>query len=692
MGLEKSLPGRSAVRRGPRIRSVAVISILVVASAVATATWAASYQGTSTAAAPGPLATLPGGFFETQITGLSNPTAMALAPDGRIFVCEQGGNLRVIKNGALLATPFLTVTVSSVGERGLLGVAFDPNFLNNQFVYVYYTATTPAIHNRVSRFTANGDVVVPGSELIVLDLNNLSSATNHNGGAIHFGPDGKLYIAVGENANSANAQTFANLLGKLLRINPDPLNLIPPDNPYFNDPAVTGNNKAIWSLGLRNPFTFGFQPGTGRLFINDVGQNTWEEINLGVGHSNYGWAICEGQSCSGTPPVDYRAPIYVYNHTTGTPTGCAIVGGAFYNPTTSQFPTTYIGKYFFSDLCTGFIRYVDPNTAPPIPSSTAFATGISSPVDLMVSNDGSLYYLARGTNSLSRIQYSGPSTIAINDVSVTEGNSGTTTANFTVTLSPASVQTVTVQFATADGTANSASDYVSSSGLVTFAPGQTSQPVTITVNGDTAVEPHETFFVNLNNAANATIADAQGQCTILNDDPCSYLIGPTSLYFSSSGSTGSVNVAAGGSCGWTAVSNDSWIVITSPSSATGAGAINFAFQDNVSGAARQGTLSVAGQTVFIVQDGGLGADCTYALAPSQQSISSIGGGGTIKIVAEQRCGWNAVSDVPWIGLPPRSVGIGSDTIDFSVSPNGSGVGRTGRITIGGRVFLVKQKF
>src|SRR4030095_7719083 len=158
------------------------------------------------------------------------------------------------------------------------------------FVYVYYTATTPAIHNRVSRFEANGDVAVPGSETTILDLNNLSSATNHNGGAIHFGPDGKLYIAVGENANGANSQTLTNLLGKMLRINAD--GSIPSDNPFFN--IATGNNRAIWALGLRNPFTFDFQPGTGRMFINDVGELTWEEINDGIAGSNYGWPNCEG--------------------------------------------------------------------------------------------------------------------------------------------------------------------------------------------------------------------------------------------------------------------------------------------------------------------------------------------------------------------------------------------------------------
>ena len=157
-------------------------------------------------------ATVATGFSETLVaSGLSSPTAMQFAPDGRLFVAEQGGRLRVIKAGVLLPTPFLTVTVSSVGERGLLGVAFDPEFATNQFVYVYYTATTPTIHNRISRFTANGDVAAAGSEKILLDLNILSSATNHNGGALAFGPDGKLYAAVGENANGAHAQTLANL-------------------------------------------------------------------------------------------------------------------------------------------------------------------------------------------------------------------------------------------------------------------------------------------------------------------------------------------------------------------------------------------------------------------------------------------------------------------------------------------------
>jgi glucose/arabinose dehydrogenase len=346
-------------------------------------------------------ATLPAGFAESVFAGgLSAPTAMAFTPDGRLFVTQQGGALRVIKNGALLPTPFVTVTTTSSGERGLLGVAIDPGFASNHFVYVYYTATSPAVHNRVSRFTANGDVAVAGSELVIFELDNLSGATNHNGGALHFGPDGKLYFAAGENANPANAQTIGNVLGKIMRINSD--GTIPADNPS-SFPGIsgtpTGKNRAIWSVGLRNPYTFTFQPITGRMFINDVGQNTWEEINDGIAGSNYGWNICEG-FCS-PPNGTHRDPLFEYGHGSSTTTGCAITGGVFYNPAIRQFPADYVGKYFFADFCSGWIRRFDPATG----TATGFATGISAPLDLLVGPDGNLYYLANGTGTVVRVRY-----------------------------------------------------------------------------------------------------------------------------------------------------------------------------------------------------------------------------------------------------------------------------------------------
>ena len=240
--------------------------------------WAIAGAFVSAAASANAATVLPG-FSDILVTsGLARPTAMAFAPDNRLFVSEQRGTLRVIKNGALLAAPFVTLTVDSSGERGLLGIAFDPGFASNRFIYVYHTVPgSPAAHNRVTRFTANGDRAVAGSARVILDLNPLGSATNHNGGAIHFGPDGRLYVFVGENARGENSQSLTTRLGKVLRINKD--GSIPGDNPTsFSGTSGTtsGVNRSIWAVGLRNPFTAAFQRTKGRLFINDVGANTWE--------------------------------------------------------------------------------------------------------------------------------------------------------------------------------------------------------------------------------------------------------------------------------------------------------------------------------------------------------------------------------------------------------------------------------
>jgi len=334
------------------------------------------------------------------VSGLLNPTAMEFAPDGRLFVTLQGGQLRVIKNDVLLSTPFLTLTVDSSGERGLLGVTIDPDFANNQFIYVFYTATTPAAHNRISRFKANGDVVDTAvAEVVLLDFDNLSTATNHNGGAIHFGLDGKLYAAHGDNANGSNAQTLGNLLGKIIRMNPvsDPTAQVPTDNPFFS--TATGKNRLIWTLGLRNPFTFSVQPGTGLTYVNDVGQSAWEEINDARAGRNFGWPTTEGAFNASSFP-QFTNPAFAYGHGAVPPAGCAITGGAFYNVSTPTFPFVFQGKYFFADYCSGWIYYIDP--ASPA-SATPFAASISAPVDLKVGSDGSLYYLARGTGSVGRI-------------------------------------------------------------------------------------------------------------------------------------------------------------------------------------------------------------------------------------------------------------------------------------------------
>jgi glucose/arabinose dehydrogenase len=258
------------------------------------------------------------------------------------------------------------------------------------------------------RVTASGDRAVAGSEKLIFRLNNLSSAANHNGGAIHFGKDGKLYVAVGDNGNGDNAQSLGTLKGKLLCINKD--GTIPTGNPFYS--TASGNNRAIWAVGLRNPFKFAVKPGTGTIFINDVGEKTWEEINRGASGANYGWNLCEGNhdnpnrpgsvNCSAAP---YTAPVHEYTHGSTNTTGCSITGGAFYNPATVRFPSGYVGDYFFADLCSGWIRRYDPSTD----AATGFATGLSSVVDLEVSkNEGELNYLSRGTpGSVSKIRYTG---------------------------------------------------------------------------------------------------------------------------------------------------------------------------------------------------------------------------------------------------------------------------------------------
>ncbi|HKO57483.1 MAG TPA: PQQ-dependent sugar dehydrogenase [Thermoanaerobaculia bacterium] len=369
-------------------------------------------------------ATVPSGFTQTILTDVINtPTAMAMAPDGRIFVCQQGGALRVVKNDALLATPFVTLTVNSAGERGLLGVAFDPDFLTNQFVYVYYTATTPLIHNRISRFTAAGDVAAPGSEYVLFEFNNLS-ATNHNGGALHFGRDRKLYAAVGENAVPSNSQTLSNLLGKMHRLNND--GSIPIDNPFYG--TASGVNRSIWALGLRNPFTFGIHPVSGRIFIDDVGEGTWEEINDGMAGGNYGWPTTEGP----TNNPSFITPTYYYANANAPE--CAIAGGTFYAPEVRQFPASFVESYFFSDLCGGWIHRLNTSNV-----SNDFVTAISGPVDLLVGHDGSLYWLDR-SGALGRIRWSTHTKGDVNGDGVTNDADAFYLTNFLFAGGPAPMQ------------------------------------------------------------------------------------------------------------------------------------------------------------------------------------------------------------------------------------------------------------
>jgi glucose/arabinose dehydrogenase len=220
--------------------------------------------------------TFPVNFAGVQVATGLDPVGMDVAPDGRVFLAEKNGKVRIIKNGSLLAAPFIAIAnVDNWNERGLMKVLLDPNFSTNRYLYVFYTcrpAGSLVSFNRVSRLTANGDVAVAGSELVLIDMDPLGSVGWHNGGGLAI-RDGKLFISTGENTVTSNSQSLTTLKGKVLRINTN--GSIPADNPFYY--SATGKNKAIWALGFRNPFRLTVQPGTGKLFINDVGGGSWRK-------------------------------------------------------------------------------------------------------------------------------------------------------------------------------------------------------------------------------------------------------------------------------------------------------------------------------------------------------------------------------------------------------------------------------
>jgi glucose/arabinose dehydrogenase len=339
---------------------------------------------------------LPPGFSQVLVApGITMPTTMTVTPDGRFLVCEQSGALRVVKHDTLLTRPFVTLSVNTNGERGLLGVAVDPDFVNNQYIYLCYTIANGSF-NRVSRFTASGDTVIPGSEHVVLDLDTLI-ANYHGGGHLGFGPDGKLYVAAGENGRSILAQNLDSYLGKILRINSD--GTAPLDNPF---PGPAKRNR-VWAYGMRNPFTFSFQPGTGRLFLNDVGEVTYEEINdATTGGLNFGWPQAEGPGSD----TSLEYPFFYYRHGVGIDSGCAITGGTFFNPDSgvSNYPPSYINKYYYIDYCGNWINCISLGN-PPVWSN--FASDISFySVGITMGPDGNLYYLSRNNEALYKITFS----------------------------------------------------------------------------------------------------------------------------------------------------------------------------------------------------------------------------------------------------------------------------------------------
>jgi len=331
------------------------------------------------------LASVSAGFTDsTYVSGLTRPAHMTFAPDGRLFITEQDGKIRIVKNGQLLNSYAMKLAVSKSGERGVQGIEFDPNFESNGYVYIYYTGGSP-VHNNLSRFTVTGDTISLSSEKKLLDLEPLNSVY-HNGGDIHIGADNKLYVTTGENARGTPSQRMDSLLGKVLRMNLD--GSIPSDNPFYN--TASGQNRLIYHLGLRNPYSFNINPANGRLFINDVGENSWEEVNTGPAGSNFGWPQTEGP----TNDARFTSPIFAYNHADG---GTAVIGGDFYPTSGGNFPSVYKGSYIVGDHLDGWIKALNPSTGAIV--GTISKDKITALSDIAVGPDGNLYYLERTFNA-----------------------------------------------------------------------------------------------------------------------------------------------------------------------------------------------------------------------------------------------------------------------------------------------------
>lgn len=367
-----------------RLRTVILAVCLLLATIVGASP--AIFGASPASAAP------PSDFRTTVVvdSGLDEPSGFDIAPDGRVFILERTGKVKIYKNGRLLAQPFADLPTVPTGDRGLIGIAFDPGFgVANHHVYFYYTGQD--LLNHVVRFDASGDVGTNGPLQIFATTS--PSQLLHVGGTVAFGPDGKLYFSVGDNGLSTNAQDLANPHGKILRVNPD--GSIPSDNPFAGRP---GKDGAIWAYGLRNPYRFAFDRSTGQLYAGDVGDASWEELNRIVKGGNYGWPLAEGRctaDCAGLTD-----PIYTYPHSGQS---AAITGGPVYRGT--QFPAAYRGRIFIGDYAQGFIRSLTLDANGAVTSATDFDATAGTVVDLKVGPDGSLYYLDYFPGRLNRIDY-----------------------------------------------------------------------------------------------------------------------------------------------------------------------------------------------------------------------------------------------------------------------------------------------
>ncbi|MFB3081370.1 MAG: sorbosone dehydrogenase family protein, partial [Nitrosomonadaceae bacterium] len=340
-------------------------------------------------------------------------TGFALLPDNRIFVVHQfRGQVKLIVNGVLNSEELLTVPdLQTSSEKGLLGIAVDPDFPNQPYIYLFHSHNSST--NRVSRFTIEGELQDPTSDNLTIDVDSQltlvddmpANAGNHNGGTLRFGSDQTLYISHGDDANSSLVQDLTTLNGKILRINRD--GTIPSDNPSFpSEPP--GKRSELFCFGLRNPFRFSIDPSTDELFIGDVGSSSREEFDVSTGGENFGWPRYEGtddrQTGANLIQPDPTFPIWEYSRLPGSNSGIALVTYRQKNyPSDASFPPEYDGTYFYADFYHDWIRNIRPDGSGGW-MSVDFGNGFSSPVDGAIGADGSLYLLEYG-QALLQIVY-----------------------------------------------------------------------------------------------------------------------------------------------------------------------------------------------------------------------------------------------------------------------------------------------
>ncbi|HJT95224.1 MAG TPA: PQQ-dependent sugar dehydrogenase, partial [Mycobacterium sp.] len=332
----------------------------------------------------------------TLVAGLNQPTDFRFLPDGSILIAEKGGAIKLYHDGDVHGEPLITLAVLPTDtdeERGLLGIEVDPDFEQNGYIYVSYT--TAQNYDRLSRLTVTGHTVDPASELVLIESDQPGNIYHH-GGEIHFGPDGKLYWAMGMNTNNPNSQNLSNVHGKILRLNPD--GTVPEDNPFIDTPGAIDQ---IWAYGLRNPFRFTFTPD-GQLLTGDVGGDAWEELNVVTKGANYGWPNAEGV-CDG---CNYVNPIYTYAHTPPPAKAGSITGVMVY--TGDTLGAQYQNKVFIADYTLGWIKELTfDSTYSSFISERMFDDQAGTTVKLMQGPDGNIYQLNIFPGVLSVIAPSG---------------------------------------------------------------------------------------------------------------------------------------------------------------------------------------------------------------------------------------------------------------------------------------------